>query len=469
MTPLAKKLLAAGEALEQQISDLDLTQEEVLLALSGGVDSITLFHAFLEVQAACGWRFACVHINHQLRAASEQEEKQVARLCADAGVPLAIRRWQHPPLTTGVEALARTFRYRAFQHVLRERDGRLLATAHHEDDQAETILMRLIRGSRLPSLGGMATLGPLFDTPDLYLWRPFLTVSKAAIQAAAQRGEYAYAEDESNQSRAYFRNRVRLDLLPAWEEENPNVSSQLAALSQEVRAWRGFAAQGLSQAVAALTESRVQGLAFSLKAFREYTPAEQVLLLEEMLGQVNADLARFPQAGLYDAVAFLTQGEPQGQWALPLGYYLWKTYDEVLITTTVPKAEIKQDEAEFSLELANVGAYPLPGGEEVVVSPQKPQDQAYFHFALAQGLTLRHRQPGDQLFLKGCRQKLRRFFINEKVPAKDRQAAWLLARDSQILGIYTDRWLYRAPEAAASHYLTFKPRQNSLPHTSFRG
>ena len=469
MTPLAKKLLAAGEALEQKISDLDLTQEEVLLALSGGVDSIVLFHAFLEVQAACGWRFACVHINHQLRAASEQEEKQVARLCLDAGVPLAIRRWQHPPLTTGVEALARTFRYRAFQHVLRERGGRLLATAHHEDDQAETVLMRLIRGSRLPSLGGMGTLGPLFDAPDLYLWRPFLTVSKAAIQAAAQRGEYAYAEDESNQSRAYFRNRVRLDLLPAWEEENPQVSSQLAALSQEVRAWRSFAAQGLAQAIEALTEPRVQGLAFSLPAFMKYTSAEQVLLLEGMLRQVNADLGRFPRAGLYDAVAFLTQGEPQGHWDLPLGYYLWKTYDEVLITTTVPKTEVRQDEADFMLKIVSVGTYPLPSGEKVVVSSQKPQEEACFHFALAQGLTLRHRQPGDKLFLKQGRQKLRRFFINEKVPAKDRQAALLLARGSQVLAIYTDRWLYRAPEAAASHYLIIKPRQNSLPHSSFRG
>ena len=210
----------------------------VLVAISGGRDSVALLHALCSAAPALRLELYAAHVSHGLRSreSGHHEQRFVERLCAELKVPLLVRRI--PPGTveadarsarSGVEAAARRLRYRALADAAAECNARYIATGHHLDDQLETCLYRFLNGSGPGGLAGIPELAPLPYSNELRVLRPLLAVSRAEVNAYLTEVGLEYIEDESNRSCRFARNRVRSQLTPLLEREFPGYRGAVTA------------------------------------------------------------------------------------------------------------------------------------------------------------------------------------------------------------------------------------------------
>lgn len=193
--------------------------KELWVALSGGLDSSLLLH----VVAAAHPRVRALHINHQLQSNHDQTERACKDLCKRLGVELEVRRVSVDTGVGSLEESARTARYEVFKEVLGE--GGLLLMAHHADDQAETILFRLLRGTGVNGLAGMPA-SRLLGRGHLY--RPWLGVSRDRLQQVATEQGVSWTEDPSNQSEVHDRNYLRHSVMPGLKQRWPGLLKRVA-------------------------------------------------------------------------------------------------------------------------------------------------------------------------------------------------------------------------------------------------
>jgi tRNA(Ile)-lysidine synthase len=197
----------------------------LLLGISGGVDSVSLAHVLVKLfheQAFAD--LALIHINHQLRnKESHRDEEFVRTLAAEWNLALEVVRSEtyarHEAKKESIELAARNERYSAFNEFASRNSYTHVLTAHNADDQVETVLMNIFRGTGLRGLGGIPRKRSLADGVDLI--RPWLGVLRAEIEAFARAEQLSFCQDSSNDSRAYFRNRIRHDVLPYLETQFP--------------------------------------------------------------------------------------------------------------------------------------------------------------------------------------------------------------------------------------------------------
>ncbi|RMH66130.1 MAG: tRNA lysidine(34) synthetase TilS, partial [Bacteroidetes bacterium] len=195
--------------------------EAVLVGLSGGVDSVVL----TVVLQRLGYRVAAAHVNYRLRgAASEEDEAWVRAFCREQRVPCHVRRLAEGAVVrvargTGgsVQAAARTLRYAYFEERARRLGLRWVAVAHHLDDQAETVLLHLLRGTGVEGMAGMPVARPIRPGSPVRVMRPLLGVRRHAIEAFARHQGLGWREDASNTHPRYRRGVLRAEVLPLLE------------------------------------------------------------------------------------------------------------------------------------------------------------------------------------------------------------------------------------------------------------
>lgn len=213
----------------------------VLLAVSGGADSVALLRAMLGQKPAGPARLAVAHFNHGLRGQESADDEQfVADLCRQLGVPCELGHPAaslHDSAPDGIEAAARSARYHFFLHTAERLATRYLATAHTADDQAETILHRVLRGTGVAGLEGMRRARPL--SPAVTLIRPMLGIRRHVVHEYLDALGQAYRTDSSNADPRFTRNRIRHDLLPRlaadYNAEVADALLRLGSLAGEVR------------------------------------------------------------------------------------------------------------------------------------------------------------------------------------------------------------------------------------------
>lgn len=203
-----------------------------VVAYSGGVDSTVLLHAL----HAMGVPVHAVHVNHQIQAQAHDWELHCQTRCARWGVPFTALRVNVEPGDLGLEGQARVVRYRAIFNWMKTQGQSVLLCAHHRDDQLETVLLQLLRGSGLRGVGGMRPIGPVgVDRhlhTELLLGRPLLNCSKSSLLDYAQQHQLSCIEDPSNNDTTLRRNWVRHELLPNLEEHFPQSPKALLQLAQ---------------------------------------------------------------------------------------------------------------------------------------------------------------------------------------------------------------------------------------------
>lgn len=226
---LKKRTLKEIRGLPAEIQSLP-----VYLAVSGGPDSTALAHVILSLKKHLGpvhW----LHVNYNLRVPdSDREEEFLRQWAKREGVPLHIKSVHPRGKPRNLQDWARRIRYNYFSKVIQDlSQGKgILMIAHHREDQAETILSRLLMGSGLKALGGMQALEP---RKNYFLFRPFLSVPKEAIETYLASHRLPYCLDQSNETGTYLRNRIRRQIWPLLEKENPQVASALIKVGERAR------------------------------------------------------------------------------------------------------------------------------------------------------------------------------------------------------------------------------------------
>ena len=380
------------------------SHQKVLLALSGGVDSMTLLDWLYHYQHQLGIDLVLAHVNHHQRIEADQEERGIRELAEAKHLPLKIAHFSGH----FSESRARQFRYDFFEKVMKEEACSALVTAHHMDDQAETILMRLIRGSRPRHLKGIPLKQPFGQG---VLIRPLLYFKKEDFP------EIFHYEDKSNQSLDYFRNRVRHRYLPLLEEENPQVTSALVNLGEDLSHWH----QALKELTKDLNPQDVT-------QFQKQSPAVQIYLLEEYL-------ASFPDLQLsraqFEQLHRIVVTKSNTQQVLKNGYELYKDYHYFEIRKISRRTDdrLSEDLLQFGT-IKIVGAYRFLFGVE-------PSDSYMEAVPLPSNhpVYVRPRRDGDRILINGHHKKVSRLLINKKIPLDQRNNLVVLEQDKQILAI----------------------------------
>lgn len=391
--------------------------KKILVAVSGGADSMSLLHFLYSHQKDLDIQLGIAHINHKQRQESEHEEAYLRHWAEEYKVPF------HYSAFSGKfsENAARTFRYEFFKQVMKDYGYTALVTAHHADDQAETIFMRLLRGSRLRHLSGISDVRP-FGTGQII--RPFLHLNKAQLP------ETFHFEDKSNTSLAYLRNRIRLSYLPTLSQENPKFTEHLCLLAEEI----GLMEQALEELTKDITIT-------DLSVFQQQSDAIQLLLLQNYLDSfpdLNLSKGQFNQL-----ISYLRK-KASGKMPLKNGYELVKTQTDFLITE------------EESISLSSPRHLKLGESitfEEYTLTFSEFNDNSNVECVNIWSdspIMIRHRQKGDKIDFGSHHKKLRRLFIDNKIPDKERQKAIIGEQDGQIIFLYVSGRLYlkKNPENA---------------------
>ena len=210
----------------------------VLVAVSGGADSVALLHLLSDLTPETGWKLGVAHLNHQLRGPASQDDERLVRARAESlNIPCYVEcvdvAARAKKSKQSVEMAARDARYTFLAGIAKQYAYDVIAVAHTKEDQAETLLLRLLRGAGTAGLGAM---DPWVERLGVPLVRPLLDLSKADLIAYLQGRGVAWHEDTTNTDAAYLRNRVRHELMPLLRERfNPNITDTLARTAELVR------------------------------------------------------------------------------------------------------------------------------------------------------------------------------------------------------------------------------------------
>src|SRR5262245_31902673 len=405
------------------------------VAVSGGPDSVALLSTLVSLAAKRGLLLTALHVNHALRREAEQEQRLVEALCRDWQIPCAVETLSPPSQGgSGIESWARTERYRFF-HSARERYGLdAVALAHTQDDQAETVLFRFLRGSARRGLAGIP------PTRAGWIIRPLLTCTRSEVMDYVVSQHLPYATDASNADLRYPRNKIRHILLPLLEREfSPRVRRRLAALAEILREEEEWL-----ESLAAAARARVQDCPSVLSL--ERLAAEPAALQARILRQWLAQSEKVRDVGFHHLTSLLalSAGRVRGKVEIP------------------GKVDVRREGNRLRLEpkLAEPAVssyrYPLSPGHEVTIAeagwrvsmtapacwqgslPQacltNPWQAIFDAAALPATLVVRSFQPGDRMRPLGMRgrKKVRDVFIDAKVPATLRRLLPLLATGEEV-------------------------------------
>ena len=391
--------------------------KKILVAVSGGADSMSLLHFLYNHQKDLDIQLGIAHVNHKQRQESEHEEAYLRHWAEEHKVPF------HYSAFSGKfsENAARTFRYEFFKRVMKDYDYSALVTAHHADDQAETIFMRLLRGSRLRHLTGISAIRP-FGTGQII--RPFLHLTKDQLPVTF------HFEDRSNTSLAYLRNRIRLTYLPTLSQENPKFKEYLYLLAEEI----GLMKQALGELTKDITIT-------DLSVFQQQSDPVQLFLLQNYLDTFpDLQLSK----GQFNQLISYLRKNGSGKIPLKNGYELIKTQTSFLIR----KEEAISLSPPCLLEFGKSVEF-----EDYTLSFSEFNDVSNadtISIWSDSPIVIRHRKEGDKIDLGSHHKKLRRLFIDNKILEKDRQKAIIGEQDGQIIFLYVAGRLYlkKRPENA---------------------
>lgn len=377
--------------------------ETVIAAVSGGADSIALLFGLYLLKDTLHFDLQAAHFNHQLRGAeSDADEAFVSRFCDRYDIPLTVGRGEVVSGEKGLEAAAREARY-AFLKTL---PGKI-ATAHTADDNAETLLMHLLRGSGLKGMGGIMPINGR-------IIRPMLTVTRLEVEAFLQEYYLSHIEDSSNQTDQFLRNRIRHKVMPLMMAENPNFAygaSQLAMRLRQDEEW-----------IQSLLKPEMPGVS----ELRTLHPALRSRYLERFLKENGVREPEQRHIAMVNALVF-TQ-KPSAKANLSGGVTAARAYDRLTVLHSREKPE--------PVRLIGAGVWELPQwGIKVTISPADriEKGENCITAVLSGDILLRSRCSGDSMRLPGGTKSLKKAYIDRKIPADQRSFLPVLADGQGIL------------------------------------
>ena len=400
--------------------------DHVICAISGGADSVALLFGMYLIREKLGITLSAAHFNHHLRGEeSDRDEQFVRRFCDRYDIPLVVGEGEVKTGKKGLEAAAREARYSFFATL----SGKI-ATAHTADDNAETLLMHLVRGTGLRGLGGISPVNG-------NVIRPMLTVTRDEVLAFLQEYALSYVEDSSNETDEFLRNRLRHHVMPLLKQENPRLAQNLSQMAMELR--EDAAALDVADTLPSVTQLREMPVALRHRA------------LSRFLKENGVSEPERSHIGAVEALVFAEK--PSARVDLPGGVTVTRNYDclEILPEETIPESvEICPGEC---LKLPQWGVRVSCTEAQQIINTKET-----FTVAAAGRLILRTRQEGDRIRLNAGTCTLKKLFIDRKIPAHCRNRIPVLADEQGVLGVLgIGANVDRLPETLPALQIRFEP------------
>ncbi len=380
--------------------------DKVICGVSGGADSVALLLALYLLKDKLNVTLAAAHYNHGLRGReSDADQAFVEELCGRYDIPLQIGRGQVSPGKKGLEAAARDARYGFFAGL----DGKI-ATAHTADDNAETVLMHLVRGTGLKGLGGIAPRrGNII--------RPMLSVTRQEVLAFLEAYHLPYREDSSNRSDDFLRNRLRHHVMPLLRQENPSLAENLSAAALRLRQDSD------------ILENLTAGELPAVSELRTMAPSLRSRYLSAFLERSGV---KEPEAGhVMLAEKLVFSPKPSARANFPGNVVICRNYDRL------EKKDANHGVLSQILPCPGQLEFPLLGLRIHAEYTQSSVLQWDTFTVYPQGeMVVRTRQPGDSLRLKGGTKSLKALLIDKKIPADRRASIPVVADAVGVLGVW---------------------------------
>ncbi len=387
--------------------DLIHPGDHIICAVSGGADSVALLFSLYLLKEKLGFRLSAAHFNHNLRGEESNRDEQFVRdFCDRYDIPLLVGSSTVTSSKKGLEAAARDARY----SYLRSLPGKI-ATAHTADDNAETVLLHLIRGTGLKGLGGITPISG-------NVIRPMLSVTRQDVENFLQDWSLPHIEDSSNHTDAFLRNRLRHHVMPLLAAENPQFAENTSAMALRLRLDEACLNQ------AAETPSPI-----SVSTLRGQHPAIRSRILENFLKQNGV---REPEASHLSLLESLVYSDnPSAAGHFPGNITIARRYDTLV--------RLDNQNTPEDVLLPSCGTVELPQwGIRITLSPAQTVINTDDTFTICpQGqLRLRSRRSGDELQLPGGTKSLKKRFIDRKIPASERDFVPIIEDDASIVAVY---------------------------------
>ena len=447
----------------------------IVIGLSGGADSVFLLHFFKNIQMQYNLRLYAVHVHHGIRGAEADRDEDYARQCAQSlGIPFESVSYDIPlpakQKGMSEEEAGRHYRYQCFRDVAKRQKCQRIAVAHHKDDQAETVLFQLLRGSGLRGLGGIRP-----HQNDII--RPLLVVSRQEIEEELRAEGIGWREDSTNQEKTYARNKLRGEVIPYLQREiQPDTVGHMAETALQMQAVWEYIYQQVRQVVEEIVYRESGRICFKGTAFLKIDSALQpyvlLELMEEMagsrkdLGNVHVSawmglinggtgkrisLPYHMQAGKdYDVIWLAKMGGSERGGKTEKCQVLWSADGKNNIKRVCDGQSGMVDTLPGTVETQQISR------EKLSAEIPKNHCTKWFDYAkIVDGFVWRHPMPGDHMVIdrQGHTKKLSRILIENKIPREKRNTLWVLADGEHIL------WVPQIRRTSMGYYVTEETKE----------
>ena len=418
--------------------------DRLVAGISGGADSICLLFMLIRMQKEIPFSMTVVHVNHQLRGEeADRDQHYVENICRQQGITCRVfsENVQGFAKEQGLtlEEAGRIVRRKCFCQVLEEEKGDKIVLAHHKNDNAETFLLNLARGAGLTGLGGMRPVnGPMI--------RPLLCLTRAEIEIWLKEQAIEWQTDSSNASDHYTRNRIRNHILPMLETKvNERTVDHLQETMEQMQLLKDYVDQQCQNSMVQCAAWNESGeCAINKETLCAEHPYLQREILRQFLIRMSGQAKDVAQIHV-ESLQNLLEKQVGREIHLPYGINAVRTYEGICLYRP------KEQKVFEDLELQIPGATYVPWADKTIVCTiflknmdvslvqmeETPYTKWFDCDIINNTVQIRTRRMGDFLKIdeKGRRQKLKSWFINEKIPSSDREHILLLASGSEVLWI----------------------------------
>ncbi|MCK5136086.1 MAG: tRNA lysidine(34) synthetase TilS [Bacteroidales bacterium] len=402
--------------------------DQLLLAVSGGIDSVVMAHLFFEAD----YTSAIAHCNFQLRGEdSESDEVFVRSLAAKLEMPVYVKRFNVEEVVRekgiSVQMAARELRYSWFEELLQQHSYDAVATAHNKNDSVETFLLNLSRGTGIRGLSGI-------PPRNRNIIRPLLFASRQDIIAYTNGNQLAFREDSSNRETKYRRNKIRHDVIPIMEQVNPGFVETMAQNMSRLSESHAIFIQSVDLTRKELFERGTDRIRIEIAKLKSLSPIRTWLY--ELFSPFGFTTSQC------EGIEKIMDAEP-GRQSISTTHQLYKDRDQLILVESIRKTFDRY----YLDNPENLSSLPFPmdveelDRSELNEIPDDQQIACLDHAKIQFPLTIRHWLHGDYFYPLGMNQmkKLSDFFVDEKISVPEKERTWILASGNKIIWIMGHR------------------------------
>lgn len=406
----------------------------ILIALSGGPDSVALVSLFIEIQKNLfpSLKLSLAHLNHLLRGdESYRDEAFVYNFAEKVNLPLTTKQLPVEEIARGanIEATARHLRYEFLQETATKIGATSIATAHNLNDQAETFLMRLIRGA---GIRGLSAIKPVLklktltnsSTSQLPIIRPLLNTNRNKIENYIVEKNLPVCIDSSNFSTKFTRNKVRLEIIPKLLELNPKALEAIARTTVLLTEWE----ESLAESLLPTTSTNESNIKLSISSLKSLAPVLRHQKLRNTIEQIQGKLHRLTATHIFSIDNLLLEGKSGKKIVLPGQLEVLREFDDIIIRpkTSSTFTKNKETTTEFFLGQTYEGSIFSITYQEITIEEQTKYSQRFYVLLdidkVGETLKIRNRKPGDSYQPLGHQkqEKLKNLMIEKRIVISQR-------------------------------------------------